>query len=85
MIFRRWLRTFKRLRAINRRKPYLEISISGRRTHRPQVHISVLSRTGCTTLRTYNDTIIGNATATMRGDIIARITGLPLRDLRRAA
>jgi len=75
-------RVARRLDGIRRKQPHIEISQSGWRTDRPEVHVSMVSRGGMIGVYSYADDDAGNAHVSMNASSLANITGLRIVDRR---
>jgi len=66
-------------------RPALIIECSGQLTDRPQVHVSAAHRFGAQGIYTWDADQKGHACATMYGQGLAKILGVPLFDRRKAS
>lgn len=81
----RAIRVARRLDGIRRKQPHVQISQYAQLTPNPKVAVSVVSRSGSTTIDAFPDHDAGNAGATLRASSLANVLGLPVVDRRAEA
>lgn len=78
----RWWIRFKQWRRDRRTPPHIEISYFGWETEVPHVNVSAFSTRGSMSIYTYAADDVGEARASMHGELLSRILNVPLVDRR---